>query len=254
MLQNELLSLYNNVYFDKLTEKQKERGSRFLLSECPDAAKDVRVLFLNLNPQMNLPREEPNSPCLNRRERFWFDEGWNGADYFKYLFYAIGEKLENPAWSYRKSRRDDDWEQIDSADIRSESILAAYAYPLRTPNEEDLRKNNPNAARLSEQLWKKILSDVLPSRLKIVVTGNAPFDMVRGLLNAGNVREIKTDRLYRGRPSTIKFAEAGGRKILRFPQVTCCPLVGFDASDRSRGESGTDYAQAIDAALDFLVK
>lgn len=251
MLQNELLFLYNNIYFNQLSDKQKERGSRFLLSECPDAAKDVRVLFLNLNPRMNLPHEEPNRPCLNRQERFWFDEGWNGANYFKYIFHAIGEKLANPDWSYRESRRNDDWSRIDSADIRSESILAAYAYPLRTRDEKDLHKNNPDAARLSEQLWKKILSDVLPSHLKIVVTGNAPFDMVCNLLNAGNVREIKTNRLYRGRPSTIKFADADGRKILRFPQVTCCPLVGFDAS--KPGESGTDYVQAIDTALDFLV-
>ena len=143
-LKDELLSLYENLYFNKLTPDQKKQGNRFLISPCPDTADNVQLLFLNLNPQKKKDGEDKNIHCMeDTKFDYWFDEGWPKSKHFRNLFYVIGKKLENKKWSYKdyhqeKEKSSNLFDDVNSKDIKSEKILSAYAYPSRTRKESDL--------------------------------------------------------------------------------------------------------------------
>ena len=161
-LKEILLSHYNDTYFEKLNDIQKNQGNRFLLSDCPKNAEDVRLLFLNLNPQMALADEEANKPCMNKFT-FWFDEGWNGSQHFRNLFYVIGEKLEDPDWSYEKNHKTHNWDtpelwnDLKSKNNKLNNILSAYAYPLRTHDEDALKQMT---RRMKDDIKKEIEKEI----------------------------------------------------------------------------------------------
>lgn len=306
-LKEILLSHYKNTYFEKLNDIQKNQGNRFLISPCPDTADNVQLLFLNLNPQKKKDGEDENIHCMeDTKFDYWFDEGWPKSKHFRNLFYVIGKKLEDPKWSYEGKHERIDWDNLTSKKIYSKKILSAYAYPLRTHDEDalkemtrimkddikeeieeeiekEIKKKMENETEekikekikkeikkemkkdqtkrikkmleskldwapvlLAEELWNKIIG-LLPKPLKIVVTGNTPYDMICRMLEAETTKYFK---LKWGSNLSLKYAETNNEKnikILCFPQVSHFPLI-------SSKKLTNDDAKTIDDAFDYLLK